>query len=94
MPSYGFDCATCGPFTLMRAMAASGEPAFCPRCHEPGRRVFRSPGLAALDPALRNAFDASARSVDAPTVVTSVPGTSRRATPITRDPRHTRLPRP
>jgi hypothetical protein len=39
-------------------------------------------------------LEASARSADSPQVVTGVPGRSRRATPITIDPRHAKLPRP
>jgi len=50
--------------------------------------------LRTLDPRLREAMDAGARSAEAPPVVSTVPGRSRRATPITTDPRHARLPRP
>jgi hypothetical protein len=56
--------------------------------------MFRAPALRALDPGLRRALDADARSADTPQVVSSVPGRSRRTNPITTDPRHARLPRP
>jgi len=75
-------------------MADASAPAACPTCGQDGRRAFDSPALRALDPHLRRALDAGARSADVPDVVTTVPGRSRRSTAITTDPRHARLPRP
>ncbi|HXV93615.1 MAG TPA: zinc ribbon domain-containing protein [Pseudonocardia sp.] len=96
MPTYRFRCARCGAFDLVRPMARSGEAASCPECGAEARRVFGAPALRALDPAVRGALDASAKSADAPEVVTSVPsaGRRRRPTRITTDPRHATLPRP
>lgn len=94
MPTYRFACTPCGAFDVVRTMAETDRPATCPRCGTVGRRIFGSPALAALDPSLRRALDASGRSADAPEVVSSVPGRSPRATAVTRDPRHARLPRP
>jgi putative FmdB family regulatory protein len=94
MPTYSYSCAPCGTFALVRPMAASADPACCPQCGAVAQRVFGSPALAAVEPGLRRAMDASARSADTPQIVSSVPGRSTRATPITRDPRHARLPRP
>jgi hypothetical protein len=75
-------------------MAESGCEATCPDCALPAARVFGAPALRGLDPAVRRALDVGARSADSPQVVTSVPGRSRRATPVSTDPRHARLPRP
>jgi putative FmdB family regulatory protein len=94
VPTYGYRCPSCGAFELVRPMAEASDPACCPDCGEVARRVFGGPALRTLDPGLRRALDAGARSSDSPQVVTSVPGRSRRATPITTDPRHARLPRP
>lgn len=94
MPTYSFRCPDCGGFEMRRPMAEADHPARCPRCSAAAQRVFGAPALRGLDPALRRALDADARSADAPDVVTSVPGRSRRATRITTDPRHARLPRP
>jgi hypothetical protein len=75
-------------------MSEAAAGAACPDCGETARRVFGTPALRALEPGLARALDASARSAEAPQVVSSVPGRRRRATPITTDPRHARLPRP
>ncbi|MDN5751645.1 MAG: zinc ribbon domain-containing protein, partial [Pseudonocardia sp.] len=84
MPNYQFRCA-CGEFHLVRPMAASSDPAECPRCGGPARRVFGAPALRGGDPGLRRALDASARSADSPTVVSSPPphDRRRRGTPVT-----------
>ncbi|MEC4765400.1 FmdB family zinc ribbon protein [Mycobacterium sherrisii] len=94
LPTYGYKCGDCGPFTLVRPMAEARSLTDCPGCGDAARRVFGSPALHALDTGVRRAHDASERSAEAPQVVSSVPGRSRRATPITSDPRHARLPRP
>jgi putative FmdB family regulatory protein len=92
VPTYGFDCARCGTFDLVRPMAEASEPVTCPSCGGPARRTWGAPGLRGVDPALRRALDASTRSADAPEVVHAVP--PRRRTRYTTDPRHLRLPRP
>ena len=94
VPTYGFQCPACGRFDVIRPMADAGAPAACPTCGQDGHRTFGAPALRALDPDLRRALDAGARSADVPDVVTTVPGRSRRSTAITTDPRHARLPRP
>jgi putative FmdB family regulatory protein len=94
VPTYGFLCDLCGSFTLVRPMSEAAAEAVCPECGATARRVFGSPALRAVDPGLRRALDASARSADNPQLASSVPGRSRRATPITTDPRHARLPHP
>jgi putative FmdB family regulatory protein len=93
VPTYGYDCARCGAFDLVRPMTQVSKPATCPQCGEPGRRVWGAPALRGLDPALRGALDADARRADTPDVVGAPaprPGRVRRTT----DPRHLRLPRP
>jgi putative FmdB family regulatory protein len=94
MPTYRYRCDPCGRFDLVRPMAEVEPSATCPDCGNAARRVFGLPGVAFVEPGVRNALEASARSADSPQVVTGVPGRSRRATPITTDPRHAKLPRP
>ena len=40
MPIYSYQCATCGPFTGNRPMAASADPCHCPACNVPAPRVM------------------------------------------------------
>jgi putative FmdB family regulatory protein len=94
MPTYQYRCAACGRFDLLRPMADVEASVSCPDCGESARRVFGLPGVAFVDPGVRKALDASGRSAESPQVVTNVPGRARRATQITSDPRHARLPRP
>jgi putative FmdB family regulatory protein len=94
VPTYDYRCSRCGGFELLRPLAKADAEASCPGCGDAARRIFTAPALRRLDPALRRALDAGAGSAEAPRVVNTVPGRSRRATPITTDPRHARLPRP
>jgi putative FmdB family regulatory protein len=93
MPRYSYRCSQCGEFDLVRPMAQAGAAVACD-CGASARRVFGTPALRSVDPGLRRALDRSAASADVPQVVSSVPGRSRRATRVTSDPRHARLPRP
>lgn len=45
MPLYDFRCDDCGSFEIWRTMAESSQPAHCPTCTEPGKRVFSPPAL-------------------------------------------------
>jgi putative FmdB family regulatory protein len=94
VPTYSYRCPVCGEFDLLRPMSQADPTAVCPDCGQVAGRVFGAPALRGMDARLRRALDAGERSADSPEVVTAVPGRSRRATPITRDPRHARLPRP
>jgi len=45
MPLYEFRCDQCGLFDEWRAMSECNDPAYCPSCQSPGRRVFSAPML-------------------------------------------------
>lgn len=45
MPLYEFKCDQCGVFDQWRSMAESGQPAHCPSCEEPAKRLFSAPML-------------------------------------------------
>ena len=94
MPTYRYRCGDCGGFDLVRPMAQAQACESCPACGNAARRVFGLPAVSFVEPGLRNALDASARSADSPRVVTAVPGRAHRATALTTDPRHAMLPRP
>ena len=93
MPMYTYRCPGCGPFDVVAPMTRSRDERSCPTCASPADRVFSPPGLRQVDPSLRRARDAEERSRHEPTVTTSVPPSSKPA-PVSRDPRHARLPRP
>ncbi|MDA1241439.1 MAG: zinc ribbon domain-containing protein, partial [Chloroflexi bacterium] len=41
MPNYDFRCDACtAEFEVSRPLSAAREPAHCPACGEPARRVF------------------------------------------------------
>lgn len=95
MPTYSYRCVACGPFDLVRPMAAATEQALCPACGGAGRRTFGAPALRGGNAGARAAIEAGERSADAPEVVRAVPTTGpRRSMRTTTDPRHARLPRP
>jgi putative FmdB family regulatory protein len=45
MPLYEFKCDECGVFDQWRSMAESSNPAHCPSCQEPAKRIFAAPML-------------------------------------------------
>ena len=95
VPTYSYRCVDCGPFDLVRPMAAAGEQALCPGCGGAGRRTFGAPALRGGDAGARAAIEAGERSAEAPQVVRSIPTAGpRRTVRTTTDPRHARLPRP
>jgi putative FmdB family regulatory protein len=98
LPTYGYRCSRCGSFDVRREINNRLDAEPCPSCARPSRRVFDAPALRGVHPGLRRALDAQQRSAHEPTVVRTDQGAtlgpSRRATPVSTDPRHARLPRP
>jgi putative FmdB family regulatory protein len=45
MPLYEFKCDECGVFDQWRSIAESSNPAHCPACQEPAKRIFAAPML-------------------------------------------------
>jgi putative FmdB family regulatory protein len=74
VPIYAFSCADCGPFELLRPMAAASSPARCPDCGAEARRVFSPPGLALLARPVRRALDLEEKSAHEPDVATEKRG--------------------
>jgi putative FmdB family regulatory protein len=98
VPTYTYRCGPCGvPFDVIAPMSASRDDRRCPACDAPAQRIVTVPGVRRTPTAVREALEAGERSREAPTVTTSVPPSThrdRRPTPVSRDPRHARLPRP
>ena len=57
MPLYEYECARCGPFTHLRAMAGRAEPADCPECGGVGARVLSAPHVGRASRPRRRARD-------------------------------------
>jgi putative FmdB family regulatory protein len=69
MPVYAFSCGQCGLFDVWRPLSEATQPARCPTCQEPGRRVFTPPGLVRTPAPLRRARDLEEKSTHEPEVV-------------------------
>ncbi|TAG00093.1 MAG: zinc ribbon domain-containing protein [Burkholderiales bacterium] len=48
MPTYTYDCQSCGGFDFLRAMAERNEPAACPDCGSVSTRVLTAAPQLAL----------------------------------------------
>ena len=67
MPTYDYECATCGGFDALRGLAQRNEPAACPACAAASPRVWVSaPRLACASPGQRRAFETNERAQHAP----------------------------
>lgn len=93
MPLYEFRCARCGVFDSQHTMAEVPRERACPQCADPARRIFSAVGLTRLGSPQAKAIDRAQKSASEPEVV-SGPASRRRATPVTANPKHQKLPRP
>ena len=63
MPTYDYECRTCGGFDAFRSLSARNDPAACPACGGPAPRVFATaPRLALLDGPTRTAHATNERA--------------------------------
>jgi putative FmdB family regulatory protein len=58
MPTYDYDCNSCGSFSENRPMAEFALPQPCPACGEPAPRALTSPAIggASAEPASATPF--------------------------------------
>jgi putative FmdB family regulatory protein len=58
MPTYDYDCKSCGSFSENRPMAEFALPQPCPACSEPAPRALTSPAIggASAEPASATPF--------------------------------------
>ncbi|OMH34114.1 FmdB family zinc ribbon protein [Tersicoccus sp. Bi-70] len=94
MPSYDFRCDEHGLITERHAMSEVPACSVCPACSGPTRRVFSAPALGHPGSAAMRAIDATKQTAESPRVVSALPGNRQPSRPVSRDPRHSRLPRP
>ncbi|MGQ9369380.1 FmdB family zinc ribbon protein [Azospirillum sp. ST 5-10] len=67
MPMYEYLCAHCGPFSDLRPMSRSAEPAPCPGCGaEAPRAILTAPHFSLVAGATRRAVETNERSAHAP----------------------------
>ncbi|GAB94976.1 putative FmdB family regulatory protein [Kineosphaera limosa] len=93
VPTYAYRCPECGDFDRLHPMHEVPDRQICPGCSTPASRRWTAVGLGhGASPAMR-ALDSAARSASEPSVV-SAPPPGERGRPISRDPRHAKLPRP
>ncbi len=95
MPIYQFRCpGGCPDFSTGYPMADAPREDACPQCATPSRRLFGTPALGIGSTTAMRLQDSTRASADTPQVVNRLPGSARRATPVTTNPLHRRLPRP
>jgi putative FmdB family regulatory protein len=75
MPVYDFQCTTCGPFAVLRSIAARDLPTRCPDCGASASRLVSAPALALMTGTQRHAHATNERAAHAPRHVS---GTSAR----------------
>ncbi|GAB7522909.1 FmdB family zinc ribbon protein [Paraburkholderia sp. 2C] len=66
MPVYDFQCTTCGPFAVMRSVAARDLPVHCPDCGTSASRMISAPALALMSGTQRNAHATNERAAHEP----------------------------
>lgn len=66
MPTYAYDCPTCGGFDLDRPLAEYDLPAACPGCAQVSPRALTLPRFASMDGVRRLAAATNERSANAP----------------------------
>jgi putative FmdB family regulatory protein len=67
MPTYDYNCASCGGFDALRSLSDRNNPCACPSCGEDSPRVFvHAPRQSLLSSDQRFAYDTNERSQHAP----------------------------
>jgi putative FmdB family regulatory protein len=92
--TYAYRCPQDGAFDLRAPMGQAPQGAACPTCEDEAPRVFLAPRLGSGRGDLIRAIDRTKASADRPEVVSRLPASGRRGTPVTSNPLHRKLPRP
>lgn len=67
MAIYEYRCADCGPFSAMRPMSQSAEPAHCPECAALAERAWiTAPAFSGMSSDRRTAFATNERAQHEP----------------------------
>ncbi|MDN6746873.1 MAG: zinc ribbon domain-containing protein [Brevibacterium sp.] len=93
VPTYVYRCTTCGDTEQVFPMSRKPESVTCPDCRGTAVSAFTSPHLGAGSGTVFGVIDATKKTAESPPVVSRIPSSGRREQPVTRDPRHAKLPR-
>lgn len=94
MPNYSYRCTQGCSFDALFAMSEVPAQTACRICGASAERMITAPHLSAAGSAAYGLVDRAATSAHEPTVVSSLPSRGPgRATPVTRNPLHAKLPR-
>ena len=95
MPIYEFKCGSGHISEQQLPMSSEHRTRECPSCGDVANRMISAPAVRRVDGARARAVEATQKSAYEPAVVNSLPSTgNRRATPVTRNPQHAKLPKP
>ncbi len=93
MATYQYRCPDHGDIDVALPIGTAPAQRPCPDCAAAMARVFAPPMIGRASRAHLAAIDRSERTRDTPDVVSAPPPGPRR-TPVTRNPKHAKLPRP
>lgn len=96
MTLYEFACPGCSPVEAFFPMGAAPESIACPECGGQAKRRISAPRISIAGTSSFKLIDACNKSAHEPQVVSGpLPQTGgKRATPVTSNPLHRKLPRP
>jgi putative FmdB family regulatory protein len=94
VPTYSFRCPACGDFDALFPMASVPAQLDCRACGGAARRSFCAPHLSVGSSTAMKLLDATKRTASEPAVVEPLPGRRTSPRPVSRNPRHAKLPRP
>lgn len=73
MPTYDYQCKSCGPFEVMRRIADRNKAAACPQCGSSTDRILISaPSLADMSSEIRIAMATNEKASHEPTSSSSI----------------------
>ncbi|RMD20047.1 FmdB family zinc ribbon protein [Corynebacterium gottingense] len=95
MPFYEFRCPTGHTTERLLPMSSQSRTTDCKDCGEEATRVISAPAVGSVDKRKAQLVEATQKSAYEPAVVNSVPRAgNRRATPVSHNPQHAKLPKP
>lgn len=95
MPIYEFKCPDGHLSERQLPMTSETRQLDCPECGVTATRIISAPAVRRTDGKVARAVDAAQKSAYEPTVVNSLPSSgNRRATPVSHNPQHAKLPKP